>query len=82
MVDAAADGSSGVVDDAVAGRGGVGPALLDVLPAAVAPAVSPAALVELVLVLVSVRARVNAPVFLVAVAVPVFVIPFLRRWAP
>jgi hypothetical protein len=56
------------------------------LPAAIAIALSPTGLVEMILVLLSARARLNALVFLASVMVSVFVLPLLgasilRAWA-
>lgn len=56
------------------------------LPAAIAIAVSPTGLIEMILVLLSARARVNALVFLSSVTVSVFALPLLgasilRAWA-
>jgi hypothetical protein len=55
----------------------IGKTVVEMLPAAVAFALSPAALVEMILVLLSKRARTNSIVFLVAVVFPVFAVPFL-----
>lgn len=56
------------------------------LPAAIAIALSPTGLIEMILVLLSARARVNALVFLGSVTVSVFALPLLgatmlRSWA-
>lgn len=51
--------------------------LAGLLPAAIGFALSPAGIIELILVVFSQRARVNGVVFLLTVAVPVFVIPLL-----
>jgi hypothetical protein len=55
----------------------MGNALLGLLPSAVGIALSPAAIIELILVVFSRRARVNGIVFLLTVAVPIFVLPLL-----
>lgn len=52
-------------------------ALMLLLPAAVGFALSPIPLVEMILVLLSKRSRSNGLVFLVCIAVPVFVVPML-----
>lgn len=56
------------------------------LPAAIAIALSPTGIIEMILVLLSARARLNALVFLASVTVSVFVLPLLgasilRAWA-
>jgi threonine/homoserine/homoserine lactone efflux protein len=55
----------------------VGTLLAGLIPTALAFAVSPISLIELILVVFSRRARVNGIVFLLTVAVPTFVIPVL-----
>ncbi|HUL99303.1 MAG TPA: GAP family protein [Mycobacterium sp.] len=55
------------------------------LPAAIAIAVSPTGIIEMILVLLSARARLNAAVFFVSVMVSVFLLPLLgasilRAW--
>lgn len=47
------------------------------LPAAIAIALSPTGIIEMILVLLSARARLNALVFLASVTVSVFVLPLL-----
>lgn len=51
--------------------------VLLLLPAALGFAMSPVPLVEMILVLLSKRSRINSLVFLVCIAVPVFVVPML-----
>lgn len=55
----------------------MGSGLAQLLPTAIGFALSPIALVEMVLVLFSRRARTNSLIFLAAIMVAVFVIPFL-----
>ena len=55
----------------------VGSALAQLLPTAIGFALSPVALVEMVLVLFSRRARTNSLIFLAAIMIAVFVIPFI-----
>lgn len=52
-------------------------ALREVLPSAIAFAFSPIAIVEMILVLFSRRARVNGVVFLVMIVIPVVLIPLV-----
>ncbi len=59
------------------GRGMTGTVFLAMLPAAIGFALSPLGLVEMILVLLSKRARINSLVFLAAIVVPVFAVPFL-----
>jgi hypothetical protein len=55
----------------------VGSVLLGLVPSAIAFAISPVPIIELILVVFSKRSRINGIVFLLTVAVPTFVIPLL-----
>ncbi len=55
----------------------IGTVFLAMLPAAIGFALSPLGLVEMILVLLSKRARINSLVFLAAIVIPVFAVPFL-----
>ncbi len=55
----------------------IGTVFLAMLPAAIGFALSPLGLVEMILVLLSKRARTNSLVFLAAIVIPVFAVPFL-----
>lgn len=55
----------------------IGTVFLAMLPAAIGFALSPLGLVEMILVLLSKRARTNSLVFLVAIVIPVFAVPFV-----
>jgi hypothetical protein len=60
-----------------AGEDPMGDLWATMLPAAIAVAVSPTGIIEMILVLFSARARVNAIVFLASVMVSVFLLPLL-----